>query len=674
MRYKILFVVFVFQMIAYSLYGQKQLINVPGIVTDMQGDPIPGAVVWVEGDKGGGATNDEGKFTIQMASDAQVTVSSVGYKSAKVKLNGRSYLAVKLKSSNTLLPEVTVTSKLKKSVKFVFASSELELIRDHFFLKTHYRVPANTFHKDSRLIIQPYLVNKTTSERKPFTPIVYDGENYDILLKRGNICGDPVEKEYYSTHAKVVGNLDSNEMISYSDSCTIGDINDQYETEVRIKISTFCKNEYNDTIVIAHGVIYPMRFFNYDCSAKDLDDSYAPAQTPISFDEKGQIHLRFRTDDAVIYENEGRNGAELKKLMNALGNVDKDQTKTLNVFQIIGYTSPEGGYEHNAKLAQERMKSATDKILRNISAETLKHTKVSSSGVVESWSQVYDAMVKDECPSSEELGLLMRRARMDHNEISWGARHLKSYSLIRDKYLPQLRRVEYFYEYSELRTLNEEELNALYLKSPKNLTASEFWSYICGQGEISDEKKEFLYRQALSIYPDLMIAANNLATLLIRQNRADTTLLQPFLTEDAPEEIWLNQTVALLQSRSFEKADQLAAQLPENENSRLVKALAAAMNGKYKDAYPAIAKQGGINQVVLLLCMKQNREAWDLLTQLDDHSAEADYLRAIAANRLDNVMDASDCLQRAIKQKPSLKEIAQKDADVLDLLQITQDK
>lgn len=50
-----------------------------------------------------------------------------------------------------------------------------------------------------------------------------------------------------------------------------------------------------------------------------------------------------------------------------------------------------------------------------------------------------------------------------------------------------------------------------------------------------------------------MIAANNLASLLIKQNRADTTLLKPFITQDAPSAILVNQTVAYLQKRDFKK-------------------------------------------------------------------------------------------------------------------------
>lgn len=645
--------------------------TISGIVKDKEAAPISGVSIQVDGQKWKASTGKEGKFTLEIPQNSIITFSSVGYETVTIHSGKEKWLEIILKESQSLLPEIMVTSTLKNSMKFVFAPSDLELIKDMLYLKTRYKIPSKRFQNDSRVIIQPILVNSSQGTRKDFSPIVYDGKNYDILLRRGNICGDPSEKEYYSRFAQVI-NPDSicNQTLTYADSCTVDNINDLYTTEVHIKISTFCKDEYRDTVRITNGIIYPMRFFNYNLSAMDLDNSYIPKQTPLNFNEKGEMHLRFRPEDANIYENEGRNAEELRKMRKALDDIDKDRTKTLTTFQITGYTSPEGTYEYNLKLAKKRMKNAAEKVFENISEETIRKAKVENDAIVESWNTVCELMEKDSIKEVTQLKELIRRARGNHNEISWGARRMKIYPLIRDRYLPRLRRVEYFYEYSELRTLNRDEINTLYRKDQKKLTASEFWSYIMNQKEITDEKREALYREALSVHPDLMIAANNLASLLIKQNRADTTLLKPFITQDAPSAILVNQTVAYLQKRDFKKANHFAELLPDNKETEMVKALAAAMDGKYQEAYPTFEKQGGINQVILLLSMKQNQKAWEILKSIEDTSPETEYVRAIAANRLDNIGEAVTHLRNAIAQKPSLKEIALKDGDVLDLLDL----
>lgn len=669
-RIQILIIVILYALMFVPLSAQTPH-TISGIVKDRASIPISGVNIRVEGQKWKASTGKEGKFTLEIPQNSTITFSSVGYEPVTIHSGEKKWIEITLKESQSLLPEITVTSTLKNSMKFVFAPSDLELIKDMLYLKTRYKIPSKRFQSDSRVIIQPILSNNSRGTQKNFSPIVYDGKNYDILLRRGNVCGDRAEKEYYSRFAQVI-DPDSicNQTLTYADSCTVDDINDLYTTEVRIKISTFCQDEYRDTIRITNGIIYPMRFFNYNLSAMDLDNSYIPKQTPLNFNEKGEMHLRFRPEDANIYENEGKNAEELRKMKKALDDIDKDRTKTLTTFQIIGYTSPEGTYEYNLKLAKKRMKNAEGKVFENISEETIRKAKVDNDAVVESWTTVCELMEKDSIQEVSQLKELIKRARGNHNEISWGARRIKIYPLIRDRYLPRLRRVEYFYEYSELRTLNKDEIDALYKKDPQKLTASEFWSYIMSQKDATDEKREALYREALSIHPDLMIAANNLASLLIKQNRADTTLLKPFITQDAPSAILVNQTVAYLQKRDFKRANHFAELLPDNKDTEIVKALAAAMDGKYQEAYPIFEKQGGINQAILLLSMKQNSKAWEVLQKVEDTSPDTEYVKAIAANRLNNINEAVIHLRNAITQKPSLKEIAQKDGDVLDLLDL----
>lgn len=641
---------------------------IQGIIVDESGHPVSGATITTSRSKERGATGSDGKFTLRTPANAILYITCVGYEDQEVHPGSSSTLTITLTPSNTFLPEVTVTSMLHKNMKFIFEPSELEVVKEQLLLKTRYRVPEQRFHKDSRMVIQPYLVNYTRNKRTSFTPVVYDGRNYDILLQRGHSCGDPEEQAYYSRYAQVVDGLDSKQLITYTDSCRVDDINDRYATEVYVRISTFCDDEYRDTLTIARGVVYPMRFFNFDAASYDLDDSYAPPQQALNFHEKGEMHLTFRPSEYKIYENDGRNSRELGKFRKVLKDIEEDNSKTLTYFSITGYTSPEGSYKMNEKLSGQRVKSALDAILRNVQKSTLQKARIEHQGIVVPWDSVHAAMSRDSLVTeSAELGNLIRRARGKHDEISWGARRLKCYPLIRDRYLPRFRRVEYNYEYTEFRTLNYAEIDAIYRRNPSELTASEFWRYIRGHADRPAAERERLMREALRYHPDLLIAANNLSALLNREHRADTTLLVPFLTEEAPLEVKINQVVALLQTRDFEQANQLCQALPTDEKTRAVRAITDAMNGRYAEAYAYFGETSSINKAILLLCLRKNGEAWEFLKQCPDHSAEAEYVRAIAANRLNDTNSAIICLQKALSQKPELRKILEIDGDVLDL-------
>lgn len=648
------------------------LLEIKGTILNAKGNPIPFAEITALHAGNKSLSSGDGTFTILAGVYDTLSISCVGYEKQLERVLGRTKFDIVMGESNTILSEVTITSMISKNGNFVFDPTQLEVIRDQLLIKTRYRVPENRFHKASRLVIHPYLVNYTKNQRTEFTPIVFDGVHYDILTKRGNICGDTIEKKYYSQFAKVVKDLKSEKMFSYVDSCKIEGVNDRYATEVYIKISTFCEDEYLDTMVIAQGIVYPMRFFDFSATSYDLDNSYAPKQQMINFNLKGEMNLWFRPNNAQIFEQDGNNGAELNKFRKILGAIDADTTKALTSFNIVGFTSPEGTYELNSKLSRKRVKAAMEKITQNISKETLQKARLQYDAVVTPWDSVYSALVKDSMMvAANELSNLMRRARGRHDEISWGVRKLKSYGLIRDKYLPRFRKVEYNYEYSEMRTLNVEEIRKLYDDNPANLTASEFWRLIVSDTTICLEDKEKLMREALHYYPDLMIAANNLAALLNRDRRADTTLLVPFLKkEEIPMEVKINQVVACLQTRDFVQANGLCKQLPYNEKTAMVKAMEHAMNGRYGEAYDYFKNYNCLNRVILLLCMHRDQEALACIRHLDDPSAEAAYVKAIVYNRVDDVMNAVTQLKKALELKPELKEIIKIDGDVLDLIDL----
>ncbi len=84
---------------------------VTGKVTDSKGDAIPGSTVIVKGSETGTITDAEGKFSIEITSDAAIlTISSIGYDSKEITVGSQSVLNVVLEASSALLEEVVVTA------------------------------------------------------------------------------------------------------------------------------------------------------------------------------------------------------------------------------------------------------------------------------------------------------------------------------------------------------------------------------------------------------------------------------------------------------------------------------------------------------------------------------------------------------------------------------------
>ncbi|MDD6750107.1 MAG: carboxypeptidase-like regulatory domain-containing protein, partial [bacterium] len=87
---------------------QQQTITVTGTVTDANGEPIIGANVVEEGTTNGCITDLDGKFSIQVAPNAKLKVSYIGYVAKEVAVNNQRTLTITLQDDSQNLDEVVV--------------------------------------------------------------------------------------------------------------------------------------------------------------------------------------------------------------------------------------------------------------------------------------------------------------------------------------------------------------------------------------------------------------------------------------------------------------------------------------------------------------------------------------------------------------------------------------
>ncbi|HRU63160.1 MAG TPA: TonB-dependent receptor, partial [Paludibacteraceae bacterium] len=86
---------------------QPQQREITGKVTDVSGEPLPGASVMVKGTNIGTITDKEGRFSLRIPSNAQILqISFVGMKSQEIPIEGRTMFNVVLEEETTLLQEV----------------------------------------------------------------------------------------------------------------------------------------------------------------------------------------------------------------------------------------------------------------------------------------------------------------------------------------------------------------------------------------------------------------------------------------------------------------------------------------------------------------------------------------------------------------------------------------
>ena len=116
-------------MLLLSVTALAQNITVKGVVSDTSGNPVPGAGVFVQGTNKGVATDFDGKYTLSVPAEATLVVSSVGYATQTVAVNGRSVVNVVLADDAQQLDE-TIVVAFGTTTKEAFTGSAAVLKSD----------------------------------------------------------------------------------------------------------------------------------------------------------------------------------------------------------------------------------------------------------------------------------------------------------------------------------------------------------------------------------------------------------------------------------------------------------------------------------------------------------------------------------------------------------------
>ena len=88
----------------------QQKVTVKGVVTDINGEKLPGATVVVEGTPRGAITDIDGTYTIDVNKNEKLTFSYLGMASQTIAVGDKKIINVTLKEKEDMLEEVTIVA------------------------------------------------------------------------------------------------------------------------------------------------------------------------------------------------------------------------------------------------------------------------------------------------------------------------------------------------------------------------------------------------------------------------------------------------------------------------------------------------------------------------------------------------------------------------------------
>ena len=127
------FVMMTLVAVAFTVSAWAQNISVSGTVTDVNGEPVIGAYVLVQGTSNGTSTDVDGKYQINVPSNGTLVFTLVGMKDAVVPVNGKTVVNAVLQEDSEMLDDVVVVGfgaqkkeNLTGAVASVNTSKQLE--------------------------------------------------------------------------------------------------------------------------------------------------------------------------------------------------------------------------------------------------------------------------------------------------------------------------------------------------------------------------------------------------------------------------------------------------------------------------------------------------------------------------------------------------------------------
>lgn len=709
-------------------YGQDDFIFIKVKVTLMDkegenpsGDSPVGVIIKDERlDKSYEIDDESGRSnSLAVYPNSKLTISAIGYESQTIKTgkDNNKTIEVKLLMEKYTLME----AKVKGDLNDIFSGPARTVAKQE---GNWYKIPFTLklkrehFHHDSRVVVQPVLYNHTRDTVIYMRPKVLDRPEYNVTqdrlygfdieendplgeyvtvatekdsvinVQRFKQLPDSVKGKGFKALFRQIKNIPKRlkarkiDLHTYTwvDSIYKENPNDDCDCELRCLTEDYYKVLYDTAAVVAVGVVRPLRWLEYDVGIKEITDENKipkPVQTPKA--DSAKVDLQFPNNGARFDLSNEVNKRIIddleEKLRALLGN--KNATR-INI-TLSCTSSPEGGFAHNYSLSQERMRFATNVLYGRLGADR-DRVSFDQGASVATWTDVAALLKKDslfdKASAVEEIA-----AKFKNRDDQWRAmRSLPFYGdLLTNKYLPQLRRVDYIISYTEFRNPSLQETRADYEKYGPGPNINEYMYWQLYTNAENDTIRERIIREALKQYPDkeakeTRVFAHDLQVVLLRHHRSDTTLLAPFAGTYAWDEINIAHAVALLENGAYQAAMDHMRRVKETEKTRFLHSICAVLAGERGKVLDVVARTSQRNRVSVLLHIDQNEAAYKTAMQMPDSLALTHYLRAVCINRLgiakiDDAIDkAKKELAIAIEMDPELKAIAEGDADVNKLL------
>ena len=513
-------------------------------------------------------------------------------------------------------------AEMAENVTVKCVPAVLEVVAGEINAEVAVTYPEDYFHPKAILEVTPVIVYE--GGEATMTPFVFQGEkvqdNYEVVPAAGATVTKKVHFTYVPGMEK-----------SY--------------LELRGVVKYKKKSVDLPTKKVADGA---NTTYMLVCKKGKLDLKADNYQEIIKQTAEGQI---LYTINSSYVRGKELKSQSIKDFQAALEEIKANERKNLVSTDVVAYASPDGKEDQNAKLSDNRSKSA-EKAFNKVTKKNPVEGPVNVSSVAEDWEGFQELVAASDLQDKE---LIIRVLSM-YSDPAVREKEIKNmsavYTTLAKEVLPELRRARFIANVEYTNYTSEELLQLI----EENIDILDETAILRAATLVKEnEKKVALYKKAADKF-NSNAAQYNLAVTYIKMDKlAEAKTALAACEKDAD---WNNAmgVVALRENKLDEASKYFAA--AGNATAKENAAVISIINGDYKAAAAALANAKGFNAALAQLLVGNNAPA----AALKCECAKTAYLRAVAAARQGNAEAVKTNLEAA-KKCEKLAERAAKDVE-----------
>lgn len=443
---------------------------------------------------------------------------------------------------------------------------KIQIAEEHF-IKEHNEVSVSmTFvldeisvRRNDMLILTPVLKSKgKDNDSLKLSPVVVSGSLRNKILNRKKSLGSqlPFDREPQTVITRKNGTVQS---VNYAVIVPYKSWMDNASLSIS-EIVSGCASCYDteEERLVAQNILPKQAPVSYKLTF------IIPEVEPVkNRSDRHTATFNYIVDRYELLCNFKNNSEEFAQVDSVIGEIQQNQDLKITEFNIAGYASPEGGFEHNRILSQNRANSFADYL---VSKFGVRRNQFIVNGFGEDWTGLYKAVSQSSLKDKQEVLDIINKVESpdarDRELLKLA--NGNTYKILLNDYYPPLRRTEYVIAYI-VRPFDLEEAKKLIKVNPKLLSLNEM--YLVAYSYPSDTK-EFreVFDIAVRLYPQSDIAIVNSAGADIEGGNFDAAIERLLKIENNPK-IWNNLGVAYLYKGDYGKAREYLSKAAANGNA-----------------------------------------------------------------------------------------------------------